>query len=305
MHSYGPKVPQSQGYSVFSGLGSNTQHPVPSNPVFAQNMKVNNAAVIAPSPQNGSALLVSVSSPHVVVPCTAALSNLQTSSSTCRFSTAISFPSSMVTQTNNYTRPSIARMSVKDSAALKTKVMVSNTCDPTDISISQKTAEKDDCIILSTQGNPISADCVIVSSSPVRPDVVEVGHQRVQPQEGIVGTSEPLGTAQRTEQEPKLMQERDTVPTTDDRVKNGVQQSFLEQVIVPTKPLWQVPVIPVSPATMQTGKHMLMNQSPAVTPMTHRYLYPQLQYPGMMVPQQRLLPSILRTSTPTSYIFPH
>ena len=125
-------------------------------------------------------------SSHVVVPCTAALSNLQASSSTCRFSTAISCPSSKVTQANNYARPSIARMSMKDSAALKTKGMVSNTCDPTDISISQKTADKDDRIILSTQGNPISADYVIVSYSPVRPDVVEVSHQRVQPQEKLM-----------------------------------------------------------------------------------------------------------------------
>ena len=105
--------------------------------------------------------------------------------------------------------------------------VVSNTSDPTDISISQETADKDDCIILPTQGNPKSTDCVIVSSSsPVRPNAVEDSHQMVQPQEGIVGTSEPLETAQRTEQEPKLMQGRDTVPISDDRVKNGVQQSF-------------------------------------------------------------------------------
>ena len=121
----------------------------------------------------------------------------------------------------------------------------------------------------------------------------------------IVVTSEPLETAQQTEQEPKLMQGRDTVPISDDRVKNGVQQSFLGQATVPAKAPWQVPVIPVSPATMQRGNHMLMNQSPVVTTMTHRYLYPQLQYPVVMVPQQGLLPSILRTSTPTSYIFPH
>ena len=104
-----------------------------------------------------------------------------------------------------------------------------------------------------------------------------------------MGTSEPLETAQRTEQEHKLMQGRDTVPISDDRVNNGVQQSFLGQAIVPAKPPWQVPVIPVSPATMQIGNHMLMNQSPVVTPMTHRYLYPQFQYPVVMVPQQGLL----------------
>ena len=234
--------------------------------------------------QKGSVLLTSVSSPHVVVPVS-------------------SSPSSKVTQANNYTRPSIARMSVKDSVGV-----VSNTCtcDPTDISISQKTADKDDCIILPTQGNPINTDCVIVSSSsPVRPNAVEDSHQRVQPQKSIVGTSEPLETEQRTEQEPKLMQGRDTVTISDDRVENGVQQSFLGQATVPTKPPWQVLVIPVSPATMQRGNHMLMNQSPVVTPMTHRYLYPQLQYPVVMVPQQGLLRSILRTSTPTSYILTH
>ena len=103
-------------------------------------MKGNNAAVIAPSPQTGSALLASVS--------TAALSNLQASSSTCRYSTVSSSPSSKATQANNYTRPSIAKMSVKDSAAHKTEGIVSNTCDPTDIFISQRTADKDDCIIL-------------------------------------------------------------------------------------------------------------------------------------------------------------
>ena len=90
-----------------------------------------------------------------------------------------------------------------------------------------------------------------------------------------MGTSEPLETAKRTEQEHKLMQGRDTVQISDDRVKSGVQQSFLGQATVPAKPPWQVPVIPVSPAAMQRGNHMLMNQSPVVTPMTHRYLYPQ------------------------------
>ena len=87
-----------------------------------------------------------------------------------------------------------------------------------------------------------------------------------------MGTSEPLETAQRTELEPTLMQERDTVPISDDRVKNGVQQSFLGQATVPTKPPWQVPVILVFPVTIQRGNHMLMDQSPVVTPMTHRYL---------------------------------
>ena len=258
--------------------GQNRLPGINQRPYFPKSAPVHSYGPQVSQSQKGSALLASVSSPHVVVPVSPS-------------------PSSKVTQANNYTRPSIARMSVKDSAGV-----VSNTNDPTDISISQETADKDDCIILPTQGNPKSTDCVIVSSSsPVRPNAVEDSHQMVQPQEGIVGTSEPLETAQQTEQEPKLMQGRDTVPISDDRVMNGVQQSFLGQATVPAKPPWQVPVIPVSPATMQRGNHMLMNQSPVVTPMTHRYLYPQLQYPVVMVPQH----SILRTSTPTSYIFPH
>ena len=206
-----PYFPRPVSMHVNQGdtTGQNRLTGINQRPYFPKSAPVHSYGPQVSQSQNGSALLVSVSSPHVVVPVS-------------------SSPSSKVTQANNYTRPSIARMSVKDSAAHKTEGVVSNTCDHMDISISQKSADKDDCIILPTQGNPISADCVIVSSSsPVRPNAVEVSHQRVQPQEGIVGTSEPLETAQRTEQEPKLMQGRDTVPISDDRVKNGVQQSFL------------------------------------------------------------------------------
>ena len=110
-------VPKFHSHSVVQYFQGLDPIQVPLNPVFAQNIKGNNAAVIWPSPQNGSALLARVSSPHVVVPCTDVLSNLQASSSTCRYCTVSSSATSKVTQANNYTRPSIARMSVKDSAA--------------------------------------------------------------------------------------------------------------------------------------------------------------------------------------------
>ena len=133
--------------------GQNRLTGINQRPYFPKSAPVHSYGPQVSQSQKGSALLASVSSPHVVVPVS-------------------SSPSSKVTQANNYTRPSIARMSVKDSAGV-----VSNTCDPTDISISQETADKDDCIILPTQGNPISADCVIVSSSsPVRPNAVEDSH---------------------------------------------------------------------------------------------------------------------------------
>ena len=159
----------------------------------------------------------------------------------------------------------------------------------------------------SVSSKPKSTDIdVVPSSSPVRHDLhvsvsaCESGEPDCSVLDSSAGVGGDVSPEEHCDKEAGMIQMRETGSYHDDRARKGVQQSFLGQATVPTKPPWRTTPMSTFPLNLSLG-----TSAPAIIPMTQQYPYPQLRYPVNVVPQQGWLPSMSRTFTPTNFTFPH
>ena len=147
---------------------------------------------------------------------------------------------------------------------------------------------------------------VVPSSSPVRHDLhvsfsaCESGEPDCSVLDSSAGVGGDVSPEEHCDKEAGMIQMRETGSYHDDRARKGVQQSFLGQATVPTKPPWRTTPMSTFPVNLSLG-----TSAPAIISMTQQYPYPQMRYPVNVVPQQGWLPLMSRTFTPTNFTFPH